>query len=324
MEKRHFLWILFLHLCCLLHLQAQWDDPHGQYWITKSGYNPSFAGETEAISATALYRYLWSGIENAPRQFYLSANMPFEFLGRRHGVGLVVYNETVGELHNSLLAMQYSFKKEIGESFLNLGLQAGAYDLNFDAGSKSIGDNSPQNSQGILKVNPTDRKVIDLNAGISWTGKAFFAGLSVMHLNQPRFYTHNDSLSADLQSDSARSSIPRSYNLMAGYNIRLFHPLEMQPMVWVQANHDRTFVVATLRMEYNKKFSGGASWKINDGYLLFAGTTFREVTLGYAYEVHTKGLGKNSNGSHELYLRYNFPLDHFKPKRQPHQSIRLL
>lgn len=324
MEKRRFLWILLLHLYCLPQLQAQWDDPPGQYWTAKSYFNPSFAGKTEAISTTALYRYSWIGIQNAPQQLILTADMPFEFLGRRHGAGLAVYTETIGELRNSLLAAQYSFKKEIGKGFLNIGLQAGVYDLNFDVGSKHIFGDSLQHRRGILRVNPADKQVIDLSAGISWTGNSVFAGLSAIHINQPRFYAHNDSLSADLQSDSTLSVVPRSYNLMAGCNISLFHPLEIQPMVWIQTDLSVTQVQATLRLEYNKRFSGGASWRMDDGYVLFAGTIIREVELGYAYGLHTTGPGQNSRGSHELYLRYNFPLDHFKPKRPPHKSIRLL
>ncbi|MEA5129953.1 MAG: type IX secretion system membrane protein PorP/SprF [Proteiniphilum sp.] len=324
MEKRRFSFIILLLLWSLAHLQAQWDDLPGQYWATKVHFNPSFAGETEAISTAALYRYRWTGIENAPRQFYLMADMPFEFFGKRHGAGLMIYNETVGQLHNSLLAAQYNFKKEIGRGFLNMGLQVGVYDLHFDAGSKHITEDSLQHKRGILRVNPTGKQVIDLGAGISWTGKAFFAGLSVMHLNQPGFYAHNDSLSTDIQSDSARSSISRSYNLIVGCNISLFHPLEIQPMMWIQTYPKQTEVEATVRLEYDKKFSGGLSWRRNDGYLLFAGAVIHDIELGYAYGIHTSGPGKNSRGSHELFLRYNFPIDYFKPKRQPHKSIRLL
>ena len=323
MEKRRFYLTVLLSLCGLLQLQAQWDDAPGQYWAVRSYFNPSFAGNTEAVSTTALYRYSLYGIEDAPRQLYLTGDMPFEFLGRRHGVGVILYNETVGQLSNSLLAAQYSFKKEIGKGFLNIGLQAGVYDLHFDAGTKHIFEDSLQYRRGTLRVNPTGKHVIDLSAGISWTGKSFFAGLSAMHINQPHFYAHNDSLLADIQSDSTRSLIPCNYNLMVGYNISLFYPLEIEPMVWVQTALKRTQMQATLRLEYNKRFSGGVSWR-NDGYLLFAGAVIRDIELGYAYGVHTSGIGKNSQGNHELYVRYNFPLDYFQPKKQPHKNIRLL
>ncbi len=324
MGKRCFLWILLFLFCGLFHLQAQWDDSPGQYWALKSYFNPSFAGEKEAINTNVLYQYPWHGIENAPRQLYLTATMPFEFFDKRHGAGLAVYNESIGELRNSLMAAQYNFKKEIGKGILNIGIQAGVYDLHFDAGSKHILMDSLQLRRGTIRVKAADKKVIDLGAGISWTGKAFFASLSAMHVNQPRFYVHNDSLTMDIQNDSTRSSIPRSYYLMAGYNISLFHSLEIEPMVWVCTDLNTTQMHATLRLEYNKKFSGGASWKINDGYVLFAGAVIRDVELGYAYSIHTSGIGKNSKGSHELHLRYNFPFDYFKPKRQPHKSIRLL
>lgn len=324
MEKRRFFWILLLYFCWLFNLQAQWDDLPGQYWAVKNHFNPSFAGETETIATNALYRQAWNGIESAPRQLYITADTPFEFLGKRQGVGLVVHTENVGELRNSLLAAQYVFKKEIGRGFLNIGLQAGVYDLSFDAGNKHIFEDSLQYKRGTLRVNPTNKQVIDLNTGISWTGKTFFAGLSVMHLNQPRFYAYNDSISADLPSDSTLSVIPRTYNLIAGYNINLFYPLEIQPMVWLQTDLNRILVQTTLRMQYNKKLSGGASWRMDDGYVLFAGAIIREVELGYAYGIHNSGPEKISRGSHELYLRYNFPFDYFKPKRQPHKSIRLL
>lgn len=324
MEKRRFSFVIFLLLFSLPHIQAQWENPPGHYWTVRGYYNPSFAGETDAIRTSALYRYQWKGVENAPRQIFLMADMPFEFLGIRHGAGFVSHTETVGKLRNSLLAAQYSFKKEIGKGFLNIGLQAGIYDLDFDAGSKRIAGDTLTNIRGTLKVNQTDKQVVDLNVGISWTGKNVFAGFSAMHITQPRFFAQNDSLLTDQQSDSGRAAIPRYYNLSVGYNISLFHSLEIQPMIWVQTDFGDAQAVATLRLEYNKMFSGGASWKMDDGYLFFAGTVIRGVTVGYAYGLHTAGPGQNSKGSHEFCLRYNFPLDYFKPKRQPHKSIRLL
>lgn len=324
MEKRRFSLVISLLLCSVLPLLAQWDEPTGQYWAVKGFYNPSFAGETEAIRTTALYRYQWHGVENAPRQLILTADMPFEFLGMRHGAGLVANTETVGDLRNSLLAAQYSFKKQTRKGTLHIGLQAGVYSLQFDAGSKLIISDSLQSGRSTLVVNPADKQVVDLGAGISWTGKSVFAGLSAMHVNQPRFYAQNDSLTADLQSDSTLSVVPRSYNLMLGCNITIFHPLKIQPMLWVQTDLDKTQLLTTLRLEYNKRFSGGATWRMNDGYVLFAGAVIRDVELGYAYSSHTSGMGQVSRGSHEVYLRYDFPLDYFKPKQQPHKSIRLL
>lgn len=88
-------------------------------------------------------------------------------------------------------------------------------------------------------------------------------------------------------------------------------------MVWLRNSSGKTTVDATLRLEYDKKFSAGASWRIEQGYVVFAGINIKGIEVGYAYGRHTKT-------NHELYLRYQFPLEAFKPKRQPHKSIRLL
>src|SRR5690554_1534243 len=138
MEKRRFLLIIPLLLLALSPVRAQWDASFSQPWAVRGYLNPSFAGEKGAIRTAALYRYPWSGIEDAPQQFVITADMPVEFFGRRHGVGLVAYTETAGELRNSLMAAQYSFKKEVANGFLNIGLQAGMHDLNFDAGSRNL------------------------------------------------------------------------------------------------------------------------------------------------------------------------------------------
>ena len=111
---------------------------------------------------------------------------------------------------------------------------------------------------------------------------------------------------------------------MAGCNIRLIHPFEIEPMVWVLHNRHETMVQATLRMIYDERFSGGLSWRSNDGYSFFAGVNLQGVEMGYAYDLHKTGMAKVSSGSHELYLRYLIPANYLKPKRQPHKSIRLL
>ena len=312
-------------LCCMIQMQAQWDAPFTQQWSVKSYYNPAFNGETEQIITSSLYRYQWAGIENAPRKVILTAGMPVEFLHRRHGAGLIAYSENVGELRNTLLAAQYSYIIKTGVGFLHIGFQAGLSDINYDAGNIVIVTDPLQAGQGSVRVNPADRQVPDLNAGISWRGRKVYAGLSAMHINQPAFYAFSDSVtSIDLQTDSLRSVIPRSYYFMAGYNIKLIHPFEIEPMVWVQHNRYETLLQATLRMVYGKRFSGGLSWRADDGYGFFAGVNLHGVEMGYAYDLHKTGMGRVSNGSHELYLRYLIPADYLKPKRQPQKSIRLL
>ncbi|HHU25930.1 MAG TPA: type IX secretion system membrane protein PorP/SprF [Bacteroidales bacterium] len=390
--KQRFIGLLFPFFCCAFTVQAQWDASCNQYWATRGFSNPSFAGETETVRATAFYRKPWSG---------LSIDMPFEFLGRRHGIGLITQVEKAetagtsdmigttgksgglgtsrrtGAPRNTLMAAQYSFKQKVGKGFLNVGLQAGLYEVAFISGDRTGISTSLSSIQGVDQSAWGDKKLFDAGAGASWTAPSFFIGFSLLHINQPKLQTYNQEVTpgsasdlpqpSDLNqpsdlpqpsseaNDSPVSRIPRTYNLMAGYNIQWLQPLEIQPMVWLRNSSGKTTVDATLRLEYVKKFSAGASWRIDQGYVIFAGITIKGVEVGYAYGRYTKGLendnrgstglegktginvgtgsegitenltkGTGNKGNHELYLRYHFPLEAFKPKRQPHKSIRLL
>lgn len=318
--------ILFLitALFCALQAQAQWDTPFGQYWAVRGYYNPSFAGETEQINLSGAYRYEWAGIDYAPRKVLISADAPVEFLGMRHGVGLTTYTENTGQAGNSLFAAQYALKKRAGNGFLSIGVQAGIYRLNFDAGNIRLHTDSVSGKTSV-RVNPADKQVFDLHAGISYTTKKLTLGASAMHINQARFFAVNDSsANAHTQPDSAYTQIPRSYNFLAAYNITLFSPLEIQPMLWVQTDFADAHVQATLRWVYNEKYSAGASWIKKDGYVFFAGATVQGVEAGYAYTLHKRGIGKESGGSHEISIRYRLPIDLWDKKMMPHKSIRLL
>lgn len=325
MRNRRLYCFSLMMLSCISVMQAQWDAPFSHYWMVRGYYNPAFAGETEEIRTVALYRYQWAGMINAPQKVVMAADLPVEFLRRRHGTGIVAMTEQMGSLRNTQVGGQYSYRQAFGKGALQIGVQAGIRILQFDETSRRYTPGPGPYGRGTLQVNAVDKQLADLHGGIAWIGEHAFVGLSVMHITQPGFRAVNDSLLAyDLQTDSSRTSIPRSYHLMAGYNISLFSPLDIQPMVWIRSLQGEAHLQATIRMAYNQRFSGGFSWLSDDGFVFFGGIRFQGIEAGYAFHKHHSFPGRDSRGSHELYLRYDLPLDYFKPKLQPHKSIRLL
>lgn len=334
-------------MCCSIKLCAQWESPIAQYWEVKGYYNPSYAGIANSINTTAIYKYQGNGIEGPSQRMLFTADMPFTLLNKRHGAGIIAYTENIGTLRNSLFAAQYSFKQQIGSGMLNIGLQAGIYNLNYDAGTVNLITNPDQTRFSNISLNTTKKQTVDISAGISWTAKKFYVGLSTLHINQPKFYvynitsptntidyplnnssdTHANNSSQSLTNNSSyslKSHIPLSLIFTTGYNIPLFNSFEVQPKMLILSNSNHTYTQATVQIEYDNKLSGGFSWISDNGYSIFAGTTIQGFGLGYAYIIDKNGLGKDSNGSHELYLKYDFPLDYLKPRSQPYKSIRFL
>lgn len=331
MKKLKILILLTLLLLCNMQLRAQWDLPFSQFWMAKTYFNPSFAGETEKIQIAGFYKIQWVDIKNAPKRYMIAADSPIEFFGARHGVGLLTYSETIDQMRNSLIAGQYTYKYKIGKSYLNIGIQAGIYDLNFDPTSYKHLPDTAGNGQNSLLVNPTHKKTLDVNAGISWISKNIYIGVGAAHLTQPQYYSVKDTLNQPSQpneqisGDSINARIPRTYNFMLGCNIRLPGTLfQIRPMIWAQSDLTNTFGQAALQIRYDDKYSLGAAWRYEDGYSFFAGATIQGFEIGYAYDLYTAGIGKSSKGNHEISFRYRFPFDLFKKQLQPHKSIRLL
>lgn len=319
---------ILLSLLLIVHMGAygQWDIPYTQFWMTKSYFNPAFGGKVEQIDLEGGYKMLWSGIEDAPRQLYFSAVTPVDFLGLRHNAGIIVSNVSVGNERNSILSGIYNYKFKIGASTLSLGIEAGIYELNFDASTYTLQQDSVHGNPDKIVVNPVDKKMFNLNAGIAWQTQRFFAGVAAKHITQPQYY-YMDKIgaAADVSADSTFTKMPVTYNFITGYNIKLFDTLfEIQPMIFGQTDGTNIYRHAAILIAYDKKFSVGVSWKDNDGYAFFSGLMFQDVEVGYAYDVYKSEMGKKSNGSHELTFRYHFPFNLKHRKPQPHKSIRLL
>lgn len=334
MKKRKISFLIVFLVLCTVQLQAQWDLPFSQHWKVKTFYNPSFAGETDKIQTAGLYKLQWTNVKNAPTRLLITADSPVEFFGLRHGVGLVVYSENIeNNIRNTLYAVQYTYKQKLWKGYINAGVQAGLYDLKFDPHSYTLPpDSTSGGGQSSLLVNPTTQKTFDLNAGISWTSKNVYLGVSASHVLEPNYYSINDTIAQQIEhgnhisGDSTRAHIPRTYYFTGGCNIKvpgtLFH---LQPLVWVQTDlKNITNVQATLLIDYNNRFALGAAWRNRDGYSFIAGISIQGVELGYAYDLYTSGIGKLSKGNHEISFRYRFPFELFAKKNQPYKSIRLL
>ncbi len=299
--------------CFSLDLSAQWDPQVSQYWRTKSFFNPSFAAETDTLQASVLHRQQWIGIENAPKTFIVSADMPLRFLGRKHGVGINVTTESIGLFKNTNVGVQYVYKKRWKKNMLNIGIQGGYTSIGFNA--SDIHTANQDDLEGLISGTNSQSGKIDGNFGVSWIGPKYYVGLSATHLFEPTF---------DID-ENLTSYIARAYYLTAGYNIKLRNRLyELQPSVLVKTDAVVFQCDLTARIVYNKMFNGGISWRKDDGFVFLLGITALGFDAGYAYDLSTSDISQESKGTHEFFLRYIIPMKEKKSGRYSHKSIRIL
>lgn len=313
MRFKLFILLSVFFFCSLSSVYAQWDAQISQYWRMKNFYNPAAIAETNNIESSMLYRRQWVGITRAPVNTIVSLNMPVQFLGKDHGVGVLFTTEKAGLFSNTSYLGQYTYKfKFKGNKTLQVGLQAGMMNIDFDASEVHIPD-SDYHDKEEKPAGGGDKKV-DGGLGIYWTTPKYYIGVSASHLWEPKF---------DLD-DETTSFIPRTYFLMGGYNIKLNNPLiELQPSTLLKWDEVTYQWDLTAKVEYNKMFNGGISWRKGDGFVFLLGVKIRNIDAGYSYDLSTSEISKVSNGSHELFIRYSIPLNRNR-KLGTSKSIRIL
>jgi type IX secretion system PorP/SprF family membrane protein len=186
--------------------------------------------------------------------------------------------------------------------------------IDFDASGIYIPDSDYHDPNDPAIPSAGGDKKIDAGIGISWVTPSYYIGVAATHLWEPSFEL-NDNMSAN---------VVRGYYVMGGYNIKFSNPLiELQPSAFFKSDAVAYQLDVTAKIEYNKMFSGGMSWRKDDGFVFLLGVKIRNIEAGYSYDLSTSEIAKVSNGSHELFLKYSIPLEK-KRDRNIGKSIRIL
>jgi type IX secretion system PorP/SprF family membrane protein len=159
----------------------------------------------------------------------------------------------------------------------------------------------------------------DLDAGIRYDGRRWYAGFSVMHTLAPMVKLGDNKVN--------EYEVPQVFYLTGGYNIPFRNPLfSMQTSAIVRTDLSAWRGDITARMYYDGpkgKLYVGVGYSPTISASAFVGGTFHGIQLGYCYEFFTSGIGA-MQGTHEISLGYVTDLDLFKKGRNRHQSVRLL
>lgn len=315
--------LLVIVLAGMQHALCQTDAQLTQYWNVPNYYNPAAIGRIDYIHVNAGSRLQWVGIKHAPMSFIATGDMPFKFMNRRWGVGVVVQQQSEG-LYRSLQAgAQLAWKKKMLGGTLSVGVQAGLINETFK-GSEIIipeGDDAHESNDEAIPQQDVTGNSFDLSAGVMFEHKWFWASLSSTHVAAPV-------VSLKIENDEEKVyefNVNRLYYFMAGSNIPIKNTLfELQPSLMFKTDLNFYQAEATVRMRYNKFLSGGVAYRYKDAVSLLLGANYKNFFISYSYDYPTSDIRKASSGSHELFVGYNIKLDMGEKNKNKHKSIRLM
>ena len=294
-------------------IKAQYDPSFSHYFDMETSFNPASAGTQPKINVTAAYAMDMAGFEHNPQTAYAAADMPFYALRSYHGAGVLFMNDRLGLFTHMRLTAQYAYKFNLLGGQLSVGFQAGLISEKLDGSKADLADSGdPAFNSAQLSGN-----AVDLGAGIYYTLKDFYAGISVQHITSPLVKL----------GDNNELPIDKTYYLSGGYNIKLHNPfLTIKPSVLVKTDMVAWRADVTGRLVYshdNKLLYGGLSYSPTNSVTMLVGGSFHGIVLGYSYEFYTSGLNPG-NGSHELFVGYQQDINLVKKGKNKHKSVRIL
>ncbi len=289
-------------------VRAQQDKMFSQYMFNMMALNPAYAGSRDVLSASALYRNQWTGVEGAPQTATFTIDMPLN--RERVGVGLQLYGDRYGVMEEAGAFASYAFRIKVGKrSTLALGLQAGAssYRANL-AGVQTNPDGSgvvdPAFAQNISKVLP------NFGTGIYLSNDRSYISLSVPRLIKNKLSEYNV---GDLRSVQRRHAY-----LAAGFVVGISSAVKLKPSMLVKyAEGAPLGFDGNVNVWFVDRIAIGASIRRNQfstwtPYTTDALVGMLEVQLtdqfrfGYAYDRTMNNFQSIAPSSHEIMLRYEF------------------
>lgn len=275
-------------------LKAQQEPQYTQYMYNQSLINPAYTGSEGFASVYGLYRAQWVGIDGAPQTANISYQQPFS---RKHfAVGINFLNDRIGPVNNNYVNADFAYTLVFrNKTKLALGLKAGLEIMNIDYTRLSqYNPNDP-----LFQNNLVNQLAPNFGTGLFYHSKKGYLGLSVPMLLESKFYN----------GVTVSSAIRRqNLYLTAGRVFDLNQVMKFKPAMVVKLTNGAPLQVdLTANFLYNNKIVFGAAYRHSAAISALFGVYLSNRTfLGYGFDYETTKLANYNNGSHEIFLKFDF------------------
>ena len=281
-------------------LQAQQDAMYTQYMFNTLAINPAYAGNRNVLSATALFRSQWVGVEGAPETQTVSFDAPLR--NKRVGLGIQIFNDEIGITKTTGIFGSYAFRIPMDKYTLSFGLQGGISNYRADFTSLRITSDGGGMADYAFSNN-VNKLLPNFGAGIYINSDKFYVGASVPQIFNNKLI--NDSV-AVTNGLSAKEYLHMFFT--TGYVFDLSTDYKLKPSVLVKAVPG-----APVEADFNasiwlrETFAIGLSYRTKaDISILAEVQATDQIRFGYAYDRNITKLVQFNSGSHEIMLRYEF------------------
>lgn len=297
-------------------LKAQ-DAIFSQYYASPMLTNPALTGVGLCGGRAVMqYRDQWRNLGNNYRTMAFAYDQVAPRIGGAFGMSALHDVAGDGLLSTLALSGTYNYAVQLGRHWnLNLALQGTYVQRSIDFTKLYFADQI-EPKKGFVK--PTNEplpyekvSMASFSTGAVISGKGFYAGLAVFHLNEPTqsFYG----------SSGPGTYLPRRVNVHAGTQIRFGNAhgpsrksdLILSPNVLLSVQQN--FSQVNLGFYANKNgFVCGLWWRQTsanpDALIAILGYQADQFKVGYSYDITVSNARAAVKGSHEISIAYQFCL----------------
>lgn len=291
-----------LLIFCLFTLSgfAQQVPMFNQYFNNPFVYNPSMAGNGDALNTFLMQRTQWTYMPGAPVTRVLTADGPIK--SKKIGLGITLFNDRTDILEQFGASLAYAYGFEIVKGHhLKLGLSLGVLDHRLDYGKIVVQEWDDQ----VISSQQNRRAELDGNFGLTYTWKDLEVGAAVPQLfaNDVRFTKTNS---------RQFYTMARHYMASAKYTFSFMNDeIKAYPLVMVRYTPHVPY--APFQYDVNavgiyKDFVwAGLSYKNNHAIAASAGVKLHNnLSIGYSYDFFTTAMGLYTAQTHEVVIGYTF------------------
>lgn len=267
-----------------------------QYILNPILINPAQTGSRGTLNVAAFYRRQWVGIKGAPETLTLSADAPLS--NGKIGLGFSIISNKIGVTKETSVSTAYSYSVKALGGDLSLGLRAGLFGTNTRWSDLIVLDPGDELSLVDSKV----YLVPDFSFGMYLSYDHYFAGISIPRLLGYKFNFDKNRYSLKVNPGEYY------YLLNTGYVFDIAPGIKFFPSTLVSLSPgNKTLLDINAHFGFSDKLWTGISYRSNKSMAaLFQFAVNDQLKFAYSYYLDFSKLGRYSNGSHEVMIRYEF------------------
>lgn len=288
----------------LTTVNAQQNAMYTQYMFNTLAINPAYAGSRNVISATALHRNQWTGMEGAPKTTTFTIDAPFH--NKKVGLGVQIISDKLGISNTTGAVLSYAYRIRTTEGSLSFGIQGSGVQHRADFTGVNLGSSSPYDPAFSENIN---KFMLNFGTGIYYNSDRFYVGLSAQDLLNSKITEY------EAPEDSADGSFTSMHLFFAaGYVFKLDEGFKLKPSFLIKGVKGAPIEADLNAMLWIKDvLAVGAQYRTSaDIAGLIEVQASPQIRIGYSYDHSITRLRNFNSGSHEIMLRYEFGFERGK------------